>query len=169
MKKKTKRKLLEVLVFLIKFNLLAIPLYILSFLDFSYQPLQELVANLAFLFLKAMGIETSLKGSTILAIKELKVAFIDISMDCTGWKSLYALSALTISTPKIKVKKKIIFLAISLPFIFIFNTFRIALTTHVYLMSPEYFELVHNFFWQWGLIIVILLCWLVLLKIEKMI
>jgi len=169
MKKKTREKLIEILIFLLKFNLLAIPLYLLIFLNFSYPPLQEFVATIAFHLLKFMNVEASLKSSTILAVKGLNVAFIDVSMDCTGWKSLYALFALTISTPKIKIKKKLVFLLFSLPCIFFFNIFRIAFTTYVYLMNPQSFEFVHNFFWQWGLILTILFSWVIFLKIEKMI
>jgi exosortase/archaeosortase family protein len=167
MKKKTKEKLNQVLIFLVKFNLLAIPLYILILLDFSVPPLQNFVALLSHKLLLAMGIQSNLNQHNLIAIKEFKMFFVEISMDCTGWKSFYALFALTIATPKIKIRKKILFLFISIPLLFFINIARIALTIYLSLIQPESFGFVHDFLWQWGLTLTIIGTWVVWLKIEK--
>jgi exosortase/archaeosortase family protein len=168
MKRKTKKKLLEVIWFLIKFNLLAIPLYILIFLNFSFQPLQNLVALLSYKALSVIGIQVSLNQSSLTVIKEYKINVIEISMDCTGWKSVYALFALTISTPAIEIGKKLRFLSISIPALLLFNILRIVTTIYLSLnLSPGYFGLIHDIFWQWGLIVAILIIWVSWLKLEK--
>ncbi|MEM5870130.1 MAG: archaeosortase/exosortase family protein [Candidatus Aenigmatarchaeota archaeon] len=167
MKKKTKKKLLQVLWFLVKLNLLAIPLYLLLYFNFSYQPLQDLVAFLSYKLLSALGVQASLNHSNLIATKGLKIAFVDVSMDCTGWKSLYALFALTIATPEIKLKKKSIFLAISLPSLFFINIARIVVTIYISLLEPEIFGFVHDILWSWGLVAAVLGIWLLWLKNEK--
>jgi exosortase/archaeosortase family protein len=167
MKKKTRKKLLQILFFLIKLNLLALPLYILIFLDFSYPPLQNFVAFLSYKLLSFFGIQASLNQSTLTAAMGFKIFFIDISMDCTGWKSLYTLFALTIATPGIKLKRKLIFLVLSLPSLFLFNILRIVATVYLSLLEPEVFAFVHDILWSWGLVVAILGFWAIWLKIEK--
>jgi exosortase/archaeosortase family protein len=167
MKKKTKKKLIQLLFFLIKFNLLAIPLYLLIYLDISYPPLQNLVAFLSQKLLSKIGIQSSLDQNTLIVAKEFKIAFVEISMDCTGWKSFYALFALAIATPGIKTKKKFLFIFFALPLLFFVNIGRIVTTIYLSLIEPESFAFVHNFLWQWGLILAILGVWVLWLRIEK--
>ncbi|MEM5772886.1 MAG: archaeosortase/exosortase family protein [Candidatus Aenigmatarchaeota archaeon] len=167
MKKRTRKKLLQVIWFLIKFNLLAIPLYVLIFINFSYQPLQNLVAFLSYKFLQAFKIQANLNQSSLMVIRGTEIAFIEIDMDCTGWKSLYALFSLAIATPSIKWKKKFIFLIFALPSIFLFNIARIVITIYFSLIRPDLFGFVHDFFWQFGLIFAILASWVLWLRYEK--
>jgi len=168
MKRKTGKKLMEVIWFLLRFNLLAIPLYILLYLDFSFQPLQNLVAFLSFKLLSISGVQASLSGSLITVISGFRLSVIDVSMDCTGWKSAYALLALAVATPAIKMKKKIKFLLFSLPPLFLINILRIAATTYLSLsLDPKYFSLVHDLLWQWGLAFAVLGIWVFWLKREK--
>lgn len=163
-----RRRLVDALIFLIKFNLLAIPLYILLYLNFSYQPLQNLVAFLSYKTLKMLGIQVSLSGSLLTVVEGFKISLVEISMDCTGWKSLYALAALTIATPGFKTKRKAIFLILALPFVFFVNIFRIAITSYLSLvLEPVSFGLFHDIFWQWGLILAVLGVWVLWLKYEK--
>jgi len=168
MKRSTKKKLIQVIWFLVKFNLLAIPLYILLFLNFSFLPLQNLVAHLSYMGLKSAGIRVSLNQASLIVIQGFKIGVIEISMDCTGWKSAYALVALTIATPAIKKWRKMKFLLVSLPALFLLNVLRIVTTIYLSLnLDPKYFGLVHDFFWQWGLIVAILGIWVIWLKHEK--
>lgn len=164
---KNKKKLIQVLLFLVKLNLLAIPLYILIHLNFSYQPFQNLVAFLSYKILKYFGLEVSLNQNRLIAVRGFEVNFVDIDMDCTGWKSLYALFALTIATPGLNLKKKLKFLSISLPSIFFFNTFRIAICVYLSFLKPELFSFIHDFLWKFGLIAAILFSWILWLRYEK--
>jgi len=167
-KEKTRKKLLGVIYFLIKFSLLAIPLYLLIFVNFSIPSLQNLVAYLSYSILKTVGIQTKLNQSLLTVVSGFKISVIEISMDCTGWKSAYALLALAIATPAIKIRKKIKFLLVSLPLLFLINILRIVTVIYLSLiLGPEYFGLVHDLFWQWGLVVAVLSIWVIWLKYEK--
>ncbi|MEM5829733.1 MAG: archaeosortase/exosortase family protein [Candidatus Aenigmatarchaeota archaeon] len=167
MRRKTRKQLLQVFWFLVKFNLLAIPLYLLLYLNFSYKPLQNLVAFLSYKLLLALGTKASLDGSSLKVVNNFTIFFVEIDMDCTGWKSLYALFSLTMATPFIKLKKKLFFLLVALPSIFFFNIVRIALTAYIYLVESSLFEFIHDFLWKFGLIFAILASWILWLKYEK--
>ncbi|MFH8108913.1 MAG: archaeosortase/exosortase family protein, partial [Candidatus Aenigmatarchaeota archaeon] len=108
-----KDELLQILLFFVKLNLLAIPLYILLYINFSYEPLQHLVTFLSYKILRAVGFELAMDKTRLIFAKGFELNFVDIDMDCTGWKSLYALIALTLATPSMSWKKKSIFLSIS--------------------------------------------------------
>ncbi|MEM5766440.1 MAG: archaeosortase/exosortase family protein [Candidatus Aenigmatarchaeota archaeon] len=167
MNKKTKGKLLQVLWFLFKFNLLAVPLYILLYFNFSYRPLQDFVTFLSYKLLLTLGVKTSLDGQILKAVNNFNIYFIEMDMDCTGWKSLYTLFSLVMATPSIKLKKKLFFLIITLPSIFFFNIARIVLTIYISLIDPNFFELIHDFLWKFGLIFAVLASWALWLRYEK--
>jgi exosortase/archaeosortase family protein len=160
-----KRNLLKVLIFLIKFNLLAIPLYLIMLFDLSFSPLQNFLANLITFFLKSLGYNAVRKDFTIAILHSNELNQIEISWDCTGWKSLYALFALSLATPTDLIKK-IKFLALSLPTLFFINLVRI-LSTIVFSLSYgfDFFEIIHTFLWRWSLILLVLLIWFVWIKV----
>lgn len=160
--------MIEALIFLVKFNLLAIPLYILLYLNFSYQPFQNLVAFLSYEFLSMIGIQASLSRSLLTIVSGFKITLVEISMDCTGWKSMYALTALAIATPGLKAGRKTKFLILALPILFFFNIARIVVSIYLSLvLEPALFGLVHDILWQWGLILAVLGIWVFWLKHEK--
>ncbi|MEM5853502.1 MAG: exosortase/archaeosortase family protein [Candidatus Aenigmatarchaeota archaeon] len=162
-----KDELLQILLFFVKLNLLAIPLYILLYINFSYEPLQHLVTFLSYKILRAVGFELAMDKTRLIFAKGFELNFVDIDMDCTGWKSLYALIALTLATPSMSWKKKSIFLSISLPSIFFFNIFRIVLCVYLSFLKPGLFYLIHDFLWKFGLITAVLASWAFWLKYEK--
>lgn len=175
MKKKIlRKKLWTVALFLIKFNLLAIPMYLALWLDLSYPPLQTFLTELICRTLNALGYNAVLVISPTSIIPLISVSeqspSIYISWDSTGWKTLYVLSALTIATPFATMKRKAKFLAISLPLLFILNFIRI-LTTIVIAINYgfKYFEVVHMFLWREGLIFLIVILWYVWLRKENII
>jgi exosortase/archaeosortase family protein len=163
-KKILNQKMLEVLIFLIKFNLLSIPLYLIIFFNFSFPQIQNFLASLISFFLKALGYNTANKDYTISILYSNRLNQIEISWDCTGWKSLYALFALTLATP-VNLIKKIRFLILALPSLFLINLARI-LTTIIFSLSYgfNYFEVIHTFFWRWGLIFLVPLIWFTWIK-----
>jgi exosortase/archaeosortase family protein len=103
----------------------------------------------------------------LIAVREFNIAFVEISMDCTGWKSFYALFALAVATPGVRLKRKVLLISFGIPFLFLVNIARIAITLYLSLIEPKSFAFVHNFLWQWGLILAIVGVWGVWLKIEK--
>lgn len=159
-----RRMLLGILWFLIKLNILVIPLYLLLAINFSFPQLQIALATALGNALNSLGYSAVVKDYHIGISSGYTLATFEINMDCTGWKSMYALAALTVATP-LKQKKKLKFLIIALPFIFILNYIRI-LTTIVlaFRYGFQYLEIVHTLLWREGLIFAVLAIWYIWLR-----
>lgn len=156
------RRLIKTLFFLLKFNLLAIPLYIALYLNFSLPPLQNFLAYLIFQTLRILGYNISLNGYFLTVQNFPEV--IEVSWDSTGWKSLYALIALVIATPLSNFNKKLKFLILALPTLFLINYIRILTTILASIkFGFEYFDIVHTFLWREGLIFAVVAIWVLYL------
>ena len=164
------KKLKLILWFLLRFNLLAIPLYLAIYSNFSFQPLQTLFAQMTADILKAQDYVVQ-QNNQILTIPAGNTIYsIDVSWDSTGWKSLYALAALVLAVPASTINNKLRFLAIGLPTIFILNLLRIVTTISIALnFGFQYFDIVHTVLWREGLIIAVVVLWYVWLKRERII
>jgi exosortase/archaeosortase family protein len=168
--KVSRKGLKDVAWFLVKFNLLAIPMYLMIYLNVSMQSFQLFFAQILVNNLNDLGYETYFFDSPISAIPLISISGTDapliyVSTDSTGWKSLYALVALALATPRKKLNKRVRFLAVGLPAIFIANYFRILSTILISLkFGFKYFDFVHGFLWSWGLIAAILLLWYMWLR-----
>lgn len=171
-KRELDKKLIAVLWFLLKFNLLAIPMYIVMYAQPSLPMLQSFVASSVNAVLNLIGYNSILEGyvvkfSTSSATK-LSIVEAEMNFDCTGWKSVYALFALTLATSAMW-KKKLKFLAIALPTIFVVNIFRIVTTIAATIsFGLAYLELVHNLLWQEGLILTVIAIWYLWLRRENL-
>jgi exosortase/archaeosortase family protein len=164
-KRLQRKKLLEVLKFIVIFNLLAIPMYLVLYFNLSFDSLRNFLAFLTSRFLVMFGVNAAQENFFVDVLANNKLLKIDISFDSTGWKTLYALFALTIATPKRKMKDKLRFLAIGLPVLFILNFLRIATTILIAVIYGfQYFEVVHIFLWREGLIAAVLLIWYLWLR-----
>jgi exosortase/archaeosortase family protein len=156
-KLRANRLLMETIIFLVKFNLLAIPMYLLILTNFSFQPLQNLIAQISYKTIKFFGYDATLENNLI-GLKD-KEHIIEISWDCTGWKSIYVLAALGIATP-VNFKKKIKFLIMALPAIFIINLVRIITTLLLAAnFGFEHIKLIDILLWRILLIVSIILLW----------
>lgn len=159
-----RKDLVGISKFLITFNLLSIPLYLIILFNISSQTLQNFVASLVASILKIFGYKVSQNGFNLSLLYLNKLNQIEISWDCTGWKSMYVLFALTLSTPSKTWKERWKFLLISLPFLFLMNLIRI-ITTIIFVLNYNLsFDLIHNFFWREGLIFILLVLWMLWIK-----
>lgn len=161
-------KLKNVFIFLIKLNLLAIPLYAIIYYNFSFEPLQNFVASVSFWILKVLGYDFSLEGNSLYIFVGSAFMQIQISWDSTGWKSLYILAALIVATPGREWKGKFLFILLSLPAVFAINIARIitTITTSLH-FGLQYFDFLHLFLWRAVSIAVVLVFWYAFLKREK--
>jgi len=169
MKKKLRRKFLAIAVFLVAFNLLAIPMYLVLWYNLSCLPLQTFLTELVYRTLNLLGYKVELIASQIDVVPMISMSdqspLILISWDSTGWKTLYALAALTIATPFVKMKKKLKFLAIGLPFLFALNFARILTTILIAInYGFQYFDVVHTLLWREGMILAVVLIWYIWLR-----
>lgn len=162
------KRLTSVIIFLIVFNLLAIPLYIMLQTNFSVIALQEFNAKISSTTLNLFGYESYSDGITV----DIKVAEInkkiDISWDSTGWKSMYAVAALILATPISKFSRRMKFAALGTAIIFFINFLRV--TTTILISARfgfNYFDIVHTVLWREGLILAVVAVWLVWMIMEK--
>ncbi|MEM5882991.1 MAG: archaeosortase/exosortase family protein [Candidatus Aenigmatarchaeota archaeon] len=171
--KKIDEKLLKVLLFFIKLNVLVIPLYLTIYLDVSFPLIQNFLASSLYFILSKFDPGVSFEDYYLYipfkTEKGLQIETFIISFDCTGWKTMYLFFALVFATPS-KLDKKFKVLAIVLPFLFFLNFLRI-FSTILFCMSfgSQYLDVVHNFLWREGLIIVVVSIWYIWLKKENII
>jgi len=156
-------KLIRVLWFLIKFNIFAIPLYIIMITGFVFYGMQEFVANIVSFLLNSTGIPASLSGINII-IPVLGGFFsAEIIWDCVGWKSLLAFFALVFATD-LSLRKKLWAMTL-LPVIFVINIIRLwFMFFYVYNFGLDGYSFVHAVVWSWGLIITIVILWILWLR-----
>lgn len=159
-----RKKLKTIAWFLIKFNLLAIPLYLVMYFNFTLLPLQTFLATLSSYGVKLFGYPVT-QDEMFLTSGSRQI---EISWDSTGWKSMYALAALVIATPVSDWNKKIRFLFIGVPLVFLINYLRITSTILVSLkFGFQYFDIIHMFLWREGLILAVVAIWYVWLRKER--
>ena len=155
-----RKNLIEIVNFIIKLNILAIPLWFLIYIDFSLPLVQIFIAHAVQRTLVVLGTQASVEGFFITVASHLKFMIIEINVDCTGWKSLYALTALTIATPFFAAKNKTKFLIIALTILFVINFLRIVTTVEIgVLFGLERMWVVHTLLWREGLIAIVIIMW----------
>ena len=156
---RTNKKLLQVLKFLVKFNLFSIPLYIILITGWHWIGLQQLTADLTMYILNFIGLNPTINDFIISIPIQHGTWAGFINFDCTGWKSMLAFFALIMSTP-FSLRKKSIGMML-LPVIFAINLVRIAfMFSYVYLFDLAHYELVHAIIWSWGLILIVAGLWI---------
>lgn len=159
-----RKKLKTVAWFLIKFNLLSIPLYLAMYFNFTFPPLQTFLAIAASYIIKLFDYPVTQDDMFLTSSHQQ----IEISWDSTGWKSMYALAALIIATPIANWYKKIRFLFIGIPLVFLINYLRIVSTILISLkFGFQYFDIVHTLLWREGLILAVVGIWFIWLRTEK--
>lgn len=152
----------SLLMFLIRFNIFAIPLYFILLTGMMSEPLMQLTTQLAFVLLRATGISASLNDN-IISVSVSNGSFgAYVSWDSTGWKSMLALAALIFAT-SFSLRKKLFGLLL-LPVVYCINILRIWFMFFIVTIDASYFELAHLTIWSWGLIFTILLLWIVWMK-----
>ncbi|HLC76584.1 MAG TPA: exosortase/archaeosortase family protein [archaeon] len=159
------KQLMRVLKFIVKFNLFAIPLYLVLITGWNWPALQKWIADFTFSNLVAMGYNPSISDLLIsIPIKNGDWAAF-INWDCTGWKSMLALFALIMATD-FRLKRKA-FGMILIPVVFFINLLRILFMFFwVKTFDLAHYQIVHSLIWSWGLILTILLLWFVWMKYD---
>jgi len=150
-----KKILKEVIFFLVKFNLILIPYYLVIYLDLDFYILQKIFASFVGTFLRAIGYPVEVSSFLIF----MGNFVIDISRDCIGWKSSYSLFALILASPG-KLKEKLKFLSFWIPFFLIINFFRVVITIIIGVkFGLKYLEILHDIVWQEIMILGIVAVW----------
>lgn len=162
---KQQQKLWNVLYFLVRFLILAIPLHLIIWSSYDFSLLKNITSSLLELMLKILNVSYIRDGLLFTISTKTGMLIIEIIRDCVGWKSMLAFASLIVAVPKIKLRKRLYGILIGVPIIFVMNAFRLATTFYISsIFGVEVFDFVHKFLWQVGLIVLILAMWVFWLK-----
>lgn len=168
MNEKTIVNLKSAFWFLVKLNLIAIPLFLISYLGLSFPPLQNVWAAALSQSLNSLGYETALGGNAVAAKVGGTSYQIDFSWDSTGWKSLYALVALVFASGVRTTRMKLGFLAFGLPLILFVNLLRVVTSSLILLnFGFDSFKTFHDILWEALMVIFVIGLWYFLFLKEK--
>src|SRR3989338_6829650 len=152
-----KKALFSVVKFLVKFNLLAIPLYIVLALNIDFYWLERMTAEIVFLLLKIIGLNPAISNIVITIPVENGTWAAVINSACTGWKSAYLFFALVAATPYSLRSRA--WEMVFLPLIMAANIARIVFMFWVASTNLSYFEVVHAVVWAWGMALLVVGLW----------
>lgn len=142
-------RLKSVMWFVVKVNLLAVPMYLIFVSGFSVPQFQEMWAAGLRQSLESFGYETALDGRSLAVKSGASIHQIDFSWDSTGWKSMYALFMLVFASGIGTTGSKLRFLAFGIPLMAMVNMLRVVSTVLLSLnLGFENFSLIHDFLWS---------------------
>ena len=162
MKKLTdkQKRLFNILLFLAKFFLLSFVLHFFIWLNIDIYRIELLVANIIGFFFTMFGIAISRADTLFIFSDSSGTLVAQITRDCVAWKSILAFICLIFATNEGTSIRKIYAMVTGSIIIFIANIVR--LTTTFALVESYgiiYFNLIHNFLWQFGMIFIIIYLW----------
>ena len=115
-------------------------------------------------FLINLFFNSSLTGSTI-SIADCSL--IEIIKACVAGSAYYLLLILNLSTPKIKLQKRINMILLAFASFLIINILRIFLLSMIFLSGSFLFDIIHELFWYLGGVIFVAGIWFIEVKSFK--
>ena len=160
--------------FLLKLNLLAIPMYLAMFSGISYYPVQKFLTDVVYGTFESGGYWIERNGLMIMLFEPTEppgppvVQTIMMGFDCTAWKTMYAFAALVIASPVPDRRKRIKFMLIGSATLFAINIVRLVTTVlAAYSLGFGALDVMHTVLWREGLIIAVLALWFFWLRNQK--
>ncbi len=168
------RRLWTVFKFLAGFTILAAPLYLFIWSQWNPIWLRSFNAYISAGILDIIGIEASSSGVFL----NTAGLYVNVSTDSTGWKSMLALTALILATPREIWKEensedsqkgyvnwvgKARGVVAGVIFVFVGNIVRLVSMVYLVEVSGASYSFVHTFLWRWGLMFLVLgfwICWI---------
>jgi exosortase/archaeosortase family protein len=157
---KNRRKLLLLAEFIVKFNLLAIPMYAIMLSGTQLQPLQSVTTDAVYAVFKILGYAAERSGTTIAFGSPLYTNIV-IDTDCTAWKSMYAFVALMLATPfALGWEKRLKLILLGVAALFVLNVARIVSTVAFAVsFGISWLDVVHTVLWREGMILAVVAFW----------
>lgn len=153
----------DLFLFIVRFNLYAIPLYMILLTGFHIPAFENAIAGAVSEMLKASDIPATLNENEIRVPMEDRFFNGIIDWDCTGWKSMLAFAALVLATDSSRRKKMKGMLLI--PLIVVINLIRVwFMFYYVSTWGLAGFDFVHFWIWSAGMIATVLVLWIVWMK-----
>jgi exosortase/archaeosortase family protein len=164
------RRIKIVADFLIKFNLLAIPMYVIMLSGIDLYYLQVLLTDAVHAIITSLGYESVKNGIMLSFTSGQSTLTVVMDSGCTAWKSMYALAALMVASPVRNDRKKVKYIIIGVLLLFVINIARIVTTVLAgYWFGLQYLGIAHTVLWQEGMVIAVVAIWLIWLKKQKVI
>jgi len=151
--------LYRVVVFLLRFLLLAVPAYLLFKAGIDFTRAQELVASQTAWLLNQFGIHAATNSYLIMT----KGVYFEIVEACTAWRDAIGLIALVVAVPGVAFSKRL-WSILGLPVIYIVNILRLATTIAIGNYYPSLLVLAHDVLWKFFSAIFIVIIWAAWLK-----
>ena len=155
--KKISKQFLDIIIRYLILILLALPGFAIFY--FVFAPLTIYPVY----FLLNLFFDVSLMQDIVL-INEIPIELIGA---CIAGSAYYLLSILNLSTPKIKLQKRIKILFLSFGVLLILNILRIFFLSLVFISGSSSFDIAHKLFWYTGSIIFVVGIWFAEVKLFK--
>ncbi|NYZ80180.1 exosortase/archaeosortase family protein [Candidatus Micrarchaeota archaeon] len=134
-----------------------------EFLEMRVKKLSRSDEQIVSLFVEdqqKQGKQVYLSKATISSLSKPSLE-VDIIPECVGWMGIFAVSALIIAYPRVKLRKRLIGLVIAWPMMYAVNILRLATTfASGYYFKPEVMYFTHDILWKTILLIWALALWL---------
>jgi exosortase/archaeosortase family protein len=114
-------------------------------------------------FLLSLFFDVSLMGN-IIFINKIPIELIGA---CIAGSAYYLLSILNLSTPKIKLQKRVKMIFLSFGIFLIINILRIFLMSVLFMSGSSFFDITHRLFWYIGSIVFVVGIWFSEVKLFK--
>ncbi len=92
---------------------------------------------------------------------------IEIIGPCIAGSAYYLLLILNLSTPKIKLKKRLLLLGFSFASLLIVNVLRIFLLASLFISGASFFDMAHKAFWYAGSVLFVVGIWFLSVRLFK--
>jgi len=147
---------LDLLYFFVRLLVLATPLYVLLWIDWNPVWLRTAQAGIATHLLELLSVSATQTGTVV----ETTRLIVDVSVDSTGWKSMFAVSALVLAVTDLTRRQYGIGLVMGLVTVMVANMLRLVSMIYAVVAWGISYELIHTVLWRWGLTVVVLGYWM---------
>jgi exosortase/archaeosortase family protein len=163
------KRLINLEKFLLRLVALAVPVYLIITFGISLLPLQLEVARESAWVLQTVGYQTELDGAGIAVdFGGISPFFFVITPDCTGWKAMLFLAALTIAVPSRAWKRRLACIVPGIAALWCVNLLRVAAVVAAYSsFGYRTAMVVHDYLWQIGLGAAALAIWAVWMLLTR--
>jgi archaeosortase B (VPXXXP-CTERM-specific) len=137
------------------------------FISVTFEPLiplfnEKSTANILFIILKNLGIESTLKNNTI-NFQNFSVIVID---QCTGIFELISLFSCILAYP-VKLKSKFIGILAIIPLIYSLNMTRLLFLSFLGIYSSSLFNIFHKYVFQVTFVSIVIIIWTIWIDVVK--
>jgi len=149
----------SVLIFLLRFLILAAPSYFLFKAGIDFTRAQEIIASQTAWLLNLLGVHATTNSYLIMT----KGVWFEIVEACTAWRDAIGLIALVVAVPGVAFSKRLWSL-LGLPVIYVVNILRLATTIAIGNYYPSLLVLAHDVLWKFFSAVFIVIIWAAWLK-----